>query len=132
MSTVNEQSAHVQLCKKVSQLTKVIYHLNTKLDEHNTELESLKSRHEEEITQVYFFNVSQHVQLLFFLAHSIKVVQDCFVKVSDFRHRIVDLETKLRENEPLKRAYKEVQPEHRKKKSVSRFFKLKSQKKNNN
>ena len=46
------EKLHIQMCKKVAQLTKVIYHLNTKLDEHDTEIEMIKNDCEEEIDAV--------------------------------------------------------------------------------
>ncbi|RDD41945.1 Protein FAM184A [Trichoplax sp. H2] len=42
----------VKMCKKIAQLTKVIYALNTKLDDHEVALQSLQEGYEEEIKQM--------------------------------------------------------------------------------
>ncbi|XP_030800685.1 protein FAM184A isoform X2 [Camarhynchus parvulus] len=49
-----EQSAdlHFKMSKKIAQLTKVIYALNTKNDEHEAAIQALKDAHEEEIQQI--------------------------------------------------------------------------------
>lgn len=43
---------HYKMSKKIAQLTKVIYHLNTKNEDNNFELETLKSQHQVEIQQL--------------------------------------------------------------------------------
>ena len=43
---------HLKMSKKIAQLTKVIYALNTKNDEHEASLEGLKTVHEEEMQQL--------------------------------------------------------------------------------
>ncbi|XP_055561742.1 protein FAM184B isoform X6 [Falco cherrug] len=43
---------HVKMCKKIAQLTKVIYALNTKNDEHEASIQALREAHEEEIQHV--------------------------------------------------------------------------------
>lgn len=43
---------HLKMSKKIAQLTKVIYALNTKNDEHDAFVESLKKSHEEELQQL--------------------------------------------------------------------------------
>lgn len=43
---------HHKMSKKIAQLTKVIYHLNTKNEEHQTELDSLSTNHQLEIQQI--------------------------------------------------------------------------------
>lgn len=43
---------HLKMSKKIAQLTKVIYALNTKNDEHEASLEGLKIVHEEEMQQL--------------------------------------------------------------------------------
>jgi hypothetical protein len=43
-----------KLCKKIAQLTKVIYYLNTKNEDHSTEIQSLVSVYEQEINDVKF------------------------------------------------------------------------------
>ncbi|XP_071293940.1 protein FAM184A isoform X2 [Agelaius tricolor] len=49
-----EQTAdlHFKMSKKIAQLTKVIYALNTKNDEHEAAIQALKDAHEEEIQQI--------------------------------------------------------------------------------
>uniref|UniRef100_A0A8C8RF99 Family with sequence similarity 184 member A n=1 Tax=Pelusios castaneus TaxID=367368 RepID=A0A8C8RF99_9SAUR len=46
------QDLHLKMSKKIAQLTKVIYALNTKNDEHEAALQALKDAHEEEIQQI--------------------------------------------------------------------------------
>jgi primosomal protein N'' len=43
---------HHKMSKKIAQLTKVIYHLNTKNEDHQTELDVLNSNHQNEIQQI--------------------------------------------------------------------------------
>ncbi|XP_071506499.1 protein FAM184A-like [Diadema antillarum] len=43
---------HLKMSKKIAQLTKVIYALNTKNDEHEAMVQSLKEAHEEELQQL--------------------------------------------------------------------------------
>lgn len=43
---------HNKMSKKIAQLTKVIYHLNTKNEDHQTELENLTANHQLEIQQL--------------------------------------------------------------------------------
>ncbi|XP_040444643.1 protein FAM184B isoform X1 [Falco naumanni] len=43
---------HVKMCKKIAQLTKVIYALNTKNDEHEASIQALREAHEEEIQHI--------------------------------------------------------------------------------
>ncbi|XP_066404674.1 protein FAM184B isoform X1 [Molothrus aeneus] len=43
---------HVKMCKKIAQLTKVIYALNTKNDEHEDSMQALREAHEEEIQNI--------------------------------------------------------------------------------
>ncbi|XP_050395937.1 protein FAM184A [Patella vulgata] len=46
------QDLHLKMSKKIAQLTKVIYALNTKNDEHEAIVQSLKDTHEEELQQL--------------------------------------------------------------------------------
>ncbi|XP_030419744.1 protein FAM184B isoform X6 [Gopherus evgoodei] len=46
------QELHLQMCKKIAQLTKVIYALNTKNDEQEASIQALKEAHEEEIQRI--------------------------------------------------------------------------------
>ncbi|XP_025914455.1 protein FAM184A-like, partial [Apteryx rowi] len=43
---------HFKMSKKIAQLTKVVYALNTKNDEHEAAIQALKDAHEEEIQQI--------------------------------------------------------------------------------
>jgi hypothetical protein len=43
---------HHKMSKKIAQLTKVIYHLNTKNEDHAMEVETLASNHQTEIQQI--------------------------------------------------------------------------------
>ena len=43
---------HHKMSKKIAQLTKVIYHLNTKNEDHAMEVEQLVSNHQMEIQQI--------------------------------------------------------------------------------
>uniref|UniRef100_UPI00398F8AA3 protein FAM184B-like isoform X2 n=1 Tax=Pristiophorus japonicus TaxID=55135 RepID=UPI00398F8AA3 len=43
---------HLKMCKKIAQLTKVIYALNTKSDEHEASLQAIKEAHQEEIQHI--------------------------------------------------------------------------------
>ncbi|XP_072355481.1 protein FAM184A isoform X9 [Scyliorhinus torazame] len=47
------QELHLKMSKKIAQLTKVIYALNTKNDEHEAAIEALKEAHEDEIQQIF-------------------------------------------------------------------------------
>nr|XP_029532677.1 protein FAM184A-like isoform X3 [Oncorhynchus nerka] len=46
------QDLHLKMSKKIAQLTKVIYALNTKNDEHEAAIQILKEAHEEEVQQI--------------------------------------------------------------------------------
>ncbi|XP_063080167.1 protein FAM184A [Engraulis encrasicolus] len=46
------QDLHLKMSKKIAQLTKVIYALNTKNDEHEDAIQSLKEAHDEEVTHI--------------------------------------------------------------------------------
>lgn len=43
---------HHKMSKKIAQLTKVIYHLNTKNEDHAIEIEQLAANHQNEIQQI--------------------------------------------------------------------------------
>ncbi|XP_067881548.1 protein FAM184A isoform X2 [Heterodontus francisci] len=47
------QELHLKMSKKIAQLTKVIYALNTKNDEHEAAIQALKEAHEEEMQQIF-------------------------------------------------------------------------------
>ncbi|XP_048851779.1 protein FAM184B isoform X2 [Brienomyrus brachyistius] len=43
---------HTKMCKKIAQLTKVIYSLNTKQEEHEAALQSLREAHQQEVRRI--------------------------------------------------------------------------------
>nr|CCC92950.1 unnamed protein product [Trypanosoma congolense IL3000] len=43
---------HFKMCKKIAQLTKVIYHLNTKTEDNDMRLSDLRERHDMEVAQL--------------------------------------------------------------------------------
>lgn len=43
---------HQKMCKKIAQLTKVIYHLNTQNEDHAHEVQALVTRHEDDIQRI--------------------------------------------------------------------------------
>ena len=53
---------HVKVCKKVAQLTKVIYALNTKSDEQDTIINSLKENYEKDIEKIMFESKNKILQ----------------------------------------------------------------------
>ena len=71
---------HHKMSKKIAQLTKVIYHLNTRNEDHQSEIDTLNQAHQYEIAQV---------------------IRDAQSKISKFkdlavdRQQIVTLESKL-------------------------------------
>ncbi|XP_065487093.1 protein FAM184A isoform X2 [Caloenas nicobarica] len=52
MGAEHSPDLHFKMSKKIAQLTKVIYALNTKNDEHEAAIQALKEAHEEEIQQI--------------------------------------------------------------------------------
>ncbi|XP_053110911.1 protein FAM184B isoform X2 [Hemicordylus capensis] len=51
-SEEGDQEMHMKMCKKIAQLTKVIYALNTKNDEHETSIQALEEAHQEKIRHI--------------------------------------------------------------------------------
>jgi hypothetical protein len=43
---------HLKMSKKIAQLTKVVYHLNTRSDDHEYELQGVVDAYEQEIDEV--------------------------------------------------------------------------------
>ncbi|XP_054679168.1 protein FAM184B isoform X2 [Grus americana] len=85
------QEMHVKMCKKIAQLTKVIYALNTKNDEHEASIQALREAHEEEI---------QHI-----LAETRETILQCKSKVEEeqlLRKRIQALEIAVEQHKRLK------------------------------
>ncbi|XP_053920982.1 protein FAM184B isoform X3 [Cuculus canorus] len=82
---------HVKMCKKIAQLTKVIYSLNTRNDEHEASIQALREAHEEEI---------QHI-----LAETRETILQCKSKVEEeqsLRKRIQALEIAVEQHKRLK------------------------------
>ncbi|XP_075355939.1 protein FAM184B [Mycteria americana] len=85
------QEMHVKMCKKIAQLTKVIYALNTKNDEREASIQALREAHEEEI---------QHI-----LAETRETILQCKSKVEEeqlLRKRIQALEIAVEQHKRLK------------------------------
>merc|ERR1712183_749577 len=57
------QEMHLKMSKKIAQLTKVIYALNTKNDEHESVIAILKESHEEEIQKLLAISTSKLQQV---------------------------------------------------------------------
>ncbi|XP_010132895.1 PREDICTED: protein FAM184B, partial [Buceros rhinoceros silvestris] len=85
------QEMHMKMCKKIAQLTKVIYALNTKNDEHEASIQSLREAHDVEI---------QHI-----LAETRETILQCKSKVEEeqlLRKRIQALEIEVEQHKRLK------------------------------
>ncbi|XP_061325852.1 protein FAM184B isoform X2 [Pezoporus flaviventris] len=85
------QEMHMKMCKKIAQLTKVIYALNTKNDEHEASIQALREAHEEEI---------QHI-----LAETRETILQCKSKVEEeqlLRKHIQALEIAVEQHKRLK------------------------------
>ncbi|XP_012429115.5 protein FAM184B isoform X3 [Taeniopygia guttata] len=82
---------HVKMCKKIAQLTKVIYALNTKNDEHEDSIQALREAHEEEIQNI--------------LAETRETILQCKSKVEEeqlLRKHIQALELAVAQHKRLK------------------------------
>ncbi|OPJ70958.1 protein FAM184B isoform B [Patagioenas fasciata monilis] len=82
---------HMKMCKKIAQLTKVIYALNIKNDEHEAVMQALREAHEEEI---------QHI-----LAETRETIIQCKSKAEEerlLRKRIQALEIAVEQHKRLK------------------------------
>ncbi|XP_064007437.1 protein FAM184B isoform X4 [Pogoniulus pusillus] len=85
------QEMHVKMCKKIAQLTKVIYALNMKYDEHEASIHALREAHEEEI---------QHI-----LAETRETILQCKSKAEEeqqLRKHIQALEIEVEQHKRLK------------------------------
>ncbi|XP_065490334.1 protein FAM184B isoform X2 [Caloenas nicobarica] len=85
------QEMHMKMCKKIAQLTKVIYALNIKNDEHEAVMQALREAHEEEI---------QHI-----LAETRETIIQCKSKAEEellLRKRIQALEIAVEQHKRLK------------------------------
>lgn len=74
--------ASVKMCKKIAQLTKVIYALNTKLDDHEVALQSLQDGYEEEMKQMVTETENKLLQYKLKLETALDI-QDQYNKVKD-------------------------------------------------
>ncbi|KAM8954109.1 protein FAM184A isoform 1-T1 [Pelodytes ibericus] len=82
---------HLKMSKKIAQLTKVIYALNTRNDEHESGVQAIKEAHEEEIQQI--------------LAETREKILQYKTKVSeetDLKRKIQALEESLEEHKKMK------------------------------
>ncbi|XP_051954091.1 protein FAM184A-like isoform X1 [Xyrauchen texanus] len=86
------QDLHLKMSKKIAQLTKVIYALNTKNDEHEAAIQTLKEAHEEEVQQI--------------LSETREKIMQYKSKISDemdLKRRIQSLEESMELHERMKR-----------------------------
>lgn len=83
---------HLKMSKKIAQLTKVIYALNTKNDEHDGAIQSLKDQHEEEIQKI-----------LSETKEKISVFKRKLDEDMDYRRKMSSLETTIMEHEKHKK-----------------------------
>ncbi|XP_008290625.1 protein FAM184A-like [Stegastes partitus] len=86
------QELHLKMSKKIAQLTKVIYALNTKNDEHEEEIESLKEAHEDEVQHIVTETRDKIMQ------YKSKMADE-----ADLRRRLASLEESVELHEHMKR-----------------------------
>ncbi|XP_057677290.1 protein FAM184A-like isoform X2 [Corythoichthys intestinalis] len=86
------QDLHLKMSKKIAQLTKVIYALNTKNDEHEEEIDSLKEAHEDEVQHIVTETRDKIMQ------YKSKMVDE-----ADLRRRLASLEESVGLHEHMKR-----------------------------
>ncbi|XP_021589466.2 protein FAM184A isoform X5 [Ictidomys tridecemlineatus] len=130
------QDMHLKMSKKIAQLTKVIYALNTKNDEHESAIQALKDAHEEEIQQIlaetrekilqYKSKVTEELELKrkiqvleASLEEHIKMKQQALTEFEAYKHRVEDMQlcaeaqhvqrivTMSREVEEIRRKFEE-------------------------
>ncbi|XP_049627336.1 protein FAM184A [Suncus etruscus] len=82
---------HMKMSKKIAQLTKVIYALNTKNDEHESAIQALNDAHEEEIQQILAETREKILQY-----------KSTVIEESDLRRKIQVLEASLEEHIKMK------------------------------
>eukprot|EP00062_Callorhinchus_milii_P014336 gi/632963385/ref/XP_007897850.1/ PREDICTED: protein FAM184A isoform X2 [Callorhinchus milii] len=85
------QDLHLKMSKKIAQLTKVIYALNTKNDEHEVAIQTLKEAHEEEIQKILIETREKILQYKSKISEEVEV-----------RKRIQSLEESLEQHEKVK------------------------------
>ncbi|XP_074521022.1 protein FAM184A isoform X1 [Halichoeres trimaculatus] len=86
------QDLHLKMSKKIAQLTKVIYALNTKNDEHEEEIESLKEAHDDEVQHIVTETRDKIMQ------YKSKMADE-----ADLRRRLASLEESVELHEHMKR-----------------------------
>ncbi|XP_072921042.1 protein FAM184B-like isoform X1 [Hemitrygon akajei] len=86
-----DHDMHLKMSKKIAQLTKVIYSLNTKSDEHEVSLQALKEVHQEEIQHILAETQSK-----------ISKYKNRVREEIDFRHQIQSLEDTLEKHKKAK------------------------------
>uniref|UniRef100_A0A8C9RST9 Family with sequence similarity 184 member A n=1 Tax=Scleropages formosus TaxID=113540 RepID=A0A8C9RST9_SCLFO len=86
------QDLHLKMSKKIAQLTKVIYALNTKNDEHEAAIQTLKEAHEEEVQQILSETREKIMQ------YKSKITDEM-----DLKRRIQSLEESMELHERMKR-----------------------------
>nr|XP_020030304.1 protein FAM184A isoform X2 [Castor canadensis] len=130
------QDLHLKMSKKIAQLTKVIYALNTKNDEHESAIQALKDAHEEEVQQIlaetrekilqYKSKVTEELDLRrkiqvleASLEDHIKMKQQALTEFEAYKHRVEDMQlcaeaqhvqrvvTMSREVEEIRRRFEE-------------------------
>ncbi|XDC77756.1 hypothetical protein R6Z07F_008929 [Ovis aries] len=130
------QDLHLKMSKKIAQLTKVIYALNTKNDEHESAIQALKDAHEEEIQQILAetrekilqyksrvteeLDLKRKIQVLeASLEDHIKTKQQALTEFEAYKHRVEDMQlcaeaqhvqrivTMSREVEEIRRKFEE-------------------------
>ncbi|XP_012971272.1 protein FAM184A isoform X3 [Mesocricetus auratus] len=127
---------HLKMSKKIAQLTKVIYALNTKNDEHESAIQALKDAHEEEIQQILAetrekillykskvteeLDLKRKIQVLeASLEDHVKMKQQALTEFEAYKHRVEDMQlcaeaqhvqrivTMSREVEEIRRKFEE-------------------------
>ncbi|XP_072821903.1 protein FAM184A isoform X3 [Vicugna pacos] len=130
------QDMHLKMSKKIAQLTKVIYALNTKNDEHESAIQALKDAHEEEIQQILAetrekilqykskvteeLDLKRKIQVLeASLEDHMKMKQQALTEFEAYKHRVEDMQlcaeaqhvqrivTMSREVEEIRRKFEE-------------------------
>ncbi|KAM4771367.1 protein FAM184A [Rhinophrynus dorsalis] len=91
MSMEYTAELHLKMSKKIAQLTKVIYALNTKNDEHESGIQAIKEAHEEEIQQILAETREKILQ------YKNKVSEE-----TDLKRKIQSLEESLEEHKKMK------------------------------
>nr|XP_012377649.2 protein FAM184A isoform X6 [Dasypus novemcinctus] len=130
------QDLHLKMSKKIAQLTKVIYALNTKNDEHESAIQAFKDAHEEEIQQILAetrekilqykskvteeLDLKRKIQVLeASLEDHVKMKQQALTEFEAYKHRVEDMQlcaeaqhvqrivTMSREVEEIRRKFEE-------------------------